>query len=80
VKSNLISFEPLGSRAPRAKSKAFLYEGHVYLEYLQSRHSTRGLAQVLNNRVIMGGSSIWIMGRVLEYSFQNTKLWLWFLL
>jgi hypothetical protein len=28
----------------------------------------------------MGGSSIWIVGRVLEYSFQNMRQWLWFFL
>jgi hypothetical protein len=28
--SNLITFEPLGSRAPKAESKAFLYDGNVW--------------------------------------------------
>jgi hypothetical protein len=28
--SNLVTFEPLGSRAPNEESKAFLYEGHVW--------------------------------------------------
>jgi hypothetical protein len=69
VTSNLIIFEPLGSRPPRVESKVFLHEGHVCLEYLQSRHSTRGLAQVLTNRLVLDSSSISIMGSVLEYSF-----------
>jgi hypothetical protein len=30
------------------------------------------------NRVIIGGSSIRIVGRVLDYSFRNTRRWLWF--
>jgi hypothetical protein len=28
--SNLINFEPLRSRAPKADSKAFLYVGHIW--------------------------------------------------
>jgi hypothetical protein len=30
VTSNLMIFEPLGSRAPKAESKAFLYDGNVW--------------------------------------------------
>jgi hypothetical protein len=69
--SNLIIFEPLGSRAKRG-----IPLSRTHLEYLQSRHRTRGLAQVLNNRVVLGDSSIWIMGRALEYSLRNMRLWL----
>jgi hypothetical protein len=30
VTSNLMNFEPLGSRAPKAESKAFHCDGHVW--------------------------------------------------
>jgi hypothetical protein len=30
VTSNLITFEPLGFRAPKAESKAFLCDGHIW--------------------------------------------------